>query len=103
MLQYSVTSQCESEGITLTSLPSMQGEDDEDFDESLPVYTSDQVAMHDGKQSDTVWMSYGGYVYDVTDFIANHPGGQEKILLAAGGAIEEYWHCECLVFMQCPA
>lgn len=92
MLQYSVTSQCESEGITLTSLPSMQGEDDEDFDESLPVYTSDQVAMHDGKQSDTVWMSYGGYVYDVTDFIANHPGGQEKILLAAGGAIEEYWH-----------
>jgi cytochrome b involved in lipid metabolism len=33
-------------------------------------------------------------VYDVTDFVANHPGGQEKILLAAGGAIEPYWHCK---------
>ena len=28
--------------------------------------------------------SYGGVVYDVTNFVANHPGGSEKILLAAG-------------------
>ena len=29
-------------------------------------------------------MSYGGIVYDVTDFIHNHPGGSERIMLAAG-------------------
>jgi cytochrome b involved in lipid metabolism len=29
-------------------------------------------------------------VYDVTDFIKQHPGGN-KILLAAGGALEPFW------------
>jgi hypothetical protein len=37
-------------------------------------------------------MTYGGYVYDVTDFIPNHPGGDEKIRLASGGAIEPFWY-----------
>ncbi len=27
---------------------------------------------------------------DVTDFAANHPGG-DKILLAAGGAVDPFW------------
>lgn len=36
-------------------------------------------------------MSYGGVVYDVTQFIPNHPGGTEKILTAAGSAIEPFW------------
>ncbi len=30
----------------------------------------------------------------MTEFIANHPGGSEKILMGAGGAIERYWYCE---------
>jgi cytochrome b involved in lipid metabolism len=90
----SANSQCESSsgGITLESLPDLQ---DEDIDFSLPTYTSAQVAMRNGKNiAEKVWMSYGGYVYDVTDFVGNHPGGSEKILLAAGGAIEPHWHCE---------
>ena len=29
-------------------------------------------------------------VYDVTDFVGSHPGGN-KILMAAGGAIEPFW------------
>ncbi|VDM55513.1 unnamed protein product [Angiostrongylus costaricensis] len=29
-------------------------------------------------------------VYDVTDFVASHPGG-DKILLAAGGSVEPFW------------
>ena len=29
-------------------------------------------------------------VYDVTDFVQSHPGG-EKILLAAGGSVEPFW------------
>ncbi len=64
----------------------------EDFDsvieshesEDLPVYTSDQVAENDGEDGRPIWMSYGGYVYDVTAFIKNHPGGSEKIMMAAG-------------------
>ena len=52
--------------------------------ETLPEYTSEQVAEHNGKSGATVWMSYGGIVYDVTGFIANHPGGSEKIVEASG-------------------
>jgi hypothetical protein len=97
-LLYSKSS-CEEPSITLSSLPALQEEPDEVADASLPIYTSAQVATHDGKKTNRVWMSYGGYVYDVTDFIENHPGGQQKILLAAGGAIEPYWHCELLVYI----
>lgn len=53
--------------------------------EELPVYRSSQVAENDGSDGRPIWMSYGGVVYDVTGFIANHPGGSEKILLASGG------------------
>lgn len=66
-------------------------QDQGDDDLLLPVYTSKDVANHNGKDGSRIWMSYGGYVYDVTDFIPNHPGGTEKILLAAGSYIEPYW------------
>ena len=36
-------------------------------------------------------MIYGHNVYDITDFIASHPGGAEKIMLAAGGNLEPFW------------
>ena len=36
-------------------------------------------------------MTYKGNVYDITEFVANHPGGSEKIILAAGGALEPFW------------
>lgn len=31
-------------------------------------------------------------VYDITDFVVNHPGGSEKVQLAAGGKLEPYWN-----------
>jgi sulfite oxidase len=73
---------------------------EESFDEmvkdhgakELPVYTSDQVAENNGDDGKPTWMSYGGHVYDVTDFISNHPGGTEKILMAAGSPLEPFWH-----------
>lgn len=52
--------------------------------ENYPIYTSEQVAENDGSDGKPIWMSYGGVVYDVTDFISNHPGGSEKIKMAAG-------------------
>ena len=50
----------------------------------LPIYTSEEVAKNNGDNGTPIWMSYGGMVYDVTKFVANHPGGSEKILQAAG-------------------
>lgn len=35
-------------------------------------------------------MTYDGKVYDITDFVDKHPGG-DKILLAGGGALEPFW------------
>jgi sulfite oxidase len=60
--------------------------------EDLPVLTSEEVAQRDGSNGTPVWMSYGGIVYDVTQFIANHPGGSDKIIQAAGSAIEPFWY-----------
>ena len=62
----------------------------------LPIYTSEQVSKQNGfdtsSTSNRIWMSYGGYVYDVTDFIEIHPGGTERISRAAGSALELYWY-----------
>jgi hypothetical protein len=54
------------------------------LDENLSTFSSDKVAENNGEDGKPIWMSYGGYVYDVTDFIQNHPGGSEKIMMAAG-------------------
>jgi sulfite oxidase len=54
-------------------------EDHESEMQKHPIYTSDQVAENDGTNGKPVWMSYGGVVYDVTDFVANHPGGSDKV------------------------
>jgi Cytochrome b5-like Heme/Steroid binding domain len=32
-----------------------------------------------------------GGVYDITDFVGMHPGGADRIMLAAGGAIDPFW------------
>jgi Cytochrome b5-like Heme/Steroid binding domain len=52
--------------------------------DNLPEYTSEDVAKNNGENGTPIWMSYGGVVYDVTKFVANHPGGMEKIMQAAG-------------------
>lgn len=57
----------------------------EDEMSRLPIYTSDEVAKRDGQDGSRIWMTYGGVVYDVTDFIPNHPGGSDQILKASGG------------------
>ncbi|XP_063071650.1 sulfite oxidase, mitochondrial [Engraulis encrasicolus] len=56
---------------------------------SLPVYTQEEVSRHKNLD-DGVWVTYKGGVYDITEFINMHPGG-DKILLAAGGALEPFW------------
>lgn len=56
---------------------------------ALPVYTQEEVTCH-RKLEDGIWVTYKGGVYDITEFVAMHPGG-DKILLAAGGALEPFW------------
>ncbi len=56
----------------------------------LPEYRLEEVATH--KTEDTgIWVTYKDGVYDISEFIATHPGGSEKIILAAGASIEPYW------------
>ena len=69
-----------------------EDEDETNNNNNYPIYTAEQVAVNNGENGKPIWMTYGGVVYDVTEFISNHPGGSERILLAAGGPIEPYWH-----------
>ncbi|KAH8901336.1 sulfite oxidase-like protein [Thozetella sp. PMI_491] len=55
----------------------------------LPCYRLSEIREH-GPKSERPWVTYGDNVYDITDWIPAHPGG-EVILRAAGGSIEPYW------------
>jgi len=48
------------------------------------------VKLHDCN-SDRPWVTKGKSVYDITEWVAAHPGG-EVILRAAGGSIDPYWN-----------
>ncbi|KAH6559902.1 hypothetical protein BASA50_008991 [Batrachochytrium salamandrivorans] len=54
-----------------------------------PRYSRAEVAAHKTPDSG-IWVSYGDGVYDVSKFVEIHPGG-ERILLAAGHAIDPFW------------
>ena len=57
---------------------------------TLPTFRSKDVQKHRRIQ-DGVWVSYEDSVYDITNFIKVHPGGAEKLMMAAGGPIESFW------------
>ena len=44
-----------------------------------------------GRNSETKWVTKGTKVYDITDWIPGHPGG-DVILRAVGGSIDQYWN-----------
>src|SRR4051812_31804730 len=46
------------------------------------VYTLDEVSKHPNATS--CWSAINGGVYDLTDWIAKHPGGSEAILSICG-------------------
>lgn len=55
----------------------------------LPTYTAEEVAGHDTREK-RIWVCYKSGVYDITNFVSKHPGG-DKILMAAGGSLEPFW------------
>lgn len=56
----------------------------------LPIYSKAEVAKHKTAENG-IWVIFQGNVYDITQFVENHPGGIEKIMTAAGGDVEPYW------------
>ncbi|KAL5601225.1 hypothetical protein BROUX41_006023 [Berkeleyomyces rouxiae] len=56
----------------------------------LPRIHLSEVRKHDGG-SGQPWITYKDKVYDITDWIIGHPGG-DVILRAAGGSVEPYWN-----------
>uniref|UniRef100_A0A5K4FBX9 sulfite oxidase n=1 Tax=Schistosoma mansoni TaxID=6183 RepID=A0A5K4FBX9_SCHMA len=53
------------------------------------IITLEELAQHNCKEHG-VWVSFKGKVYDVTNFVDDHPGG-DKILLAAGSDVSSFW------------
>ncbi|XP_056631644.1 cytochrome b5-like [Diorhabda sublineata] len=47
-------------------------------------YTLEEISRHDGKQDTRVWIIIKDIVYDVTDYLDEHPGGGELITEWAG-------------------
>lgn len=81
-----------SQDLTARLLSRVQAEQSEtplEKRSALPIFTQQDVTSHRTLE-DGVWVTYKGGVYDITEFVAMHPGG-DKILLAAGGALEPFW------------
>ena len=57
---------------------------------ALPIFKRAEVAKHTTPDS-RIWVTYKDGVYNITRFVVNHPGGSEKIMLAAGKAIDPFW------------
>jgi len=56
-----------------------------------PLFTRAEVALRDGSRRDgAVWMTYRDGVYDVTEYLQEHPGGS-FLLQGAGGPVEGFW------------
>ena len=47
-------------------------------------YSLCQIAENNGKNGKPIWLIVKGVVYDMTNFVKEHPGGEETILEYAG-------------------
>ncbi|KAG0251453.1 hypothetical protein BG011_007607 [Mortierella polycephala] len=48
----------------------------------IKTYTTADLTQHSSK--DSLWLAVGGKVYDCTDFVDEHPGGEEVLYDEAG-------------------
>jgi sulfite oxidase len=56
----------------------------------LPTFSFAEVQDH--ASSESCWVTFRGAVYDVTDFVAGHPGESSRLLMAGGSDLETYWN-----------
>lgn len=50
--------------------------------DTIPIIQMSELNKHN--KEDDCWVSIHGHVYDVTEFLENHPGGKDKLLRFAG-------------------
>jgi hypothetical protein len=55
-----------------------------------PIFSRAEVATHTTKEAG-IWVIYQDGVFDITEFVDNHPGGS-RILLGAGKSIDAFWN-----------
>lgn len=61
-----------------------------DNTKTYPKYTENDVKEHNTVEK-RIWVTFKDGVYDVTDYIKAHPGGQTTLKRAAGGNLEKFW------------
>ena len=54
-----------------------------------PIIRRAAVREHNSEES--AWVIYKDGVYDITNFVSQHPGGNKMILQAAGKNLEPFW------------
>lgn len=60
------------------------------------TFTVDDVAKHNQKASDGMYIIVDGTVYDVTNFVDEHPGGAKILKRVAGkDASKQFWKVGC--------
>jgi sulfite oxidase len=53
-------------------------------------YTRAEVAKHNSAETG-IWVTFEDGIYDITNFVEEHPGGVKRIMLAAGGRVDPFW------------
>ena len=56
-----------------------------------PIFSREDVSFRNGKNGSRNWVTYRDGVYDITNFIKKHPGGESLILSSSGGAVDNFW------------
>ena len=64
---------------------------------TVRILRREEVKRHRSLE-DGVWVTYKDGVYDITNYLRSHPGGDEKLLMAAGEDLQSFW--KLLPFQQ---
>jgi hypothetical protein len=70
---------------TLAEAPPKDDNDESEY----RLFRLDEINKHN-RETKGYWVYRGDRVYDITDWVPNHPGG-DVILRAVGGSVEPYW------------
>ena len=76
--------------LAVTARDTMVNADAESIALPPKVYRRSEVEKHRSPTTG-VWVTYKDGVYDVTEFLSSHPGGVDKLMMAAGGDLFTQW------------
>ena len=55
----------------------------------MKQFTVEEVSLHDSE--DDAWIIINNFVYDITDFLNEHPGGKDILVAFAGTDVTEFF------------